>query len=101
MINKLTRRQITIDFEVGEEDEAEIIFDKIHNLLDGPDAVGFLSMGSVIDGTLYSRLGDLVRDAKRYQNMRKAEWICRRTNMTPEEIDQLNDAEIAHKAGVV
>jgi hypothetical protein len=39
----------------------------------------------------------MMRDATRYRNMREAEWILRRVNMTSAEVDYLNDAEIARK----
>lgn len=39
----------------------------------------------------------MMRDAARYRNMREAEWILRRVNMTSAEVDYLNDAEIARK----
>lgn len=41
------RRQITIDFEPGEDEEANAIFNEIADLLDRPDAIGFLHIRSV------------------------------------------------------
>lgn len=41
------RRQITIDFEVGEDDDADAIADEIAALLDRSDAIGFLTIRSV------------------------------------------------------
>jgi hypothetical protein len=42
------RRQITIDFEVGEDEEADNIFETIEELL-APGGIGFLTIRSVPD----------------------------------------------------
>jgi hypothetical protein len=42
------RRQIMIDFEVGEDEEAENIFDAIEELI-APAGIGFLTIRSVPD----------------------------------------------------
>jgi hypothetical protein len=49
--------------------------------------------------SIVARIDDLLRGAARYRNMRKAEWILRRVNMTSAEVDHLNDAEIAREKG--
>jgi hypothetical protein len=48
MTEKPTRRQITIDFEVGEDEDADNIFEAIEELI-APGGIGFLTIQSIPD----------------------------------------------------